>query len=175
MKKTLLFLVTLTAGVYALPLTVANGMIKAHTEVFGDSSIDPSTSKLVSHLSMDSDPQTLKGTIDISMTGLVSNNSARDEHMHEAIDSKKFKDASYAISHVTKNSKGYSIEGMLNFHGIERPLTIHADIFQSGKSIHIGGHSSFVMSNYGVIPPKLLFLVVRDRVDITIDVNLNQM
>ncbi len=64
----LLLASSLTAG----NLSFESGSIKAHTEVFGDTTIDPMTKKATSHLNMDASPATLKGSIEISMNDLLS-------------------------------------------------------------------------------------------------------
>ena len=171
MKKSLLRLSLVTVWLSAGNLSVTQGSVKAHTEVFGDSAIEPSTSGLNSHLKIANDPLSLNGSIDISMKGLKSDNTDRDEHMYEAINSMKFPQATYTITKVAQGAKSYKIDGILNFHGMKKPLSIDANIMQKGDNVHFSGKSSFLMSNYGVKPPKLLFLTVRDQVDLTIDVD----
>lgn len=170
MKKTLIISLLAATFLSAGNLTVTQGVVKAHTEVFGDSTIDPETTGLVSHLKMDNDPQTLNGSIDVSIKGLKSDNEDRDKHMYEAINSTKFPQATYKIQSITKSAQGYNVAGILDFHGIQKPLSILAQITQSGDTLQFNGKSSFLMSSYGVEPPRLLLLTVRDQVDLTIDV-----
>jgi len=173
MKKALLLSLLVSSYLIAGNLVVTHGTVKAHTEVFGDSQINPTTTKLTSHLSMSGDPTTLTGSIDVSMKGLKSDNEDRDEHMSEAINSGQFPNATYTISSVTKSGGGYKLDGKLSFHGTTKPLTLHADISKSGDKVSFKGNGTFAMSSFGVTPPKLLLLTVRDRIDLTIDVNFN--
>ena len=156
----------LTAG----NLVVTKGEVKAHTEVFGDSSIDPLTTRLYSHLTIKNNIESIRGSIDISMRTLKSDNKDRDEHMIGAIEVDKFPLAKYTFKDVQKSENGYIIKGMLNFHGIQKPLSIQAHISKKNNELNIKGTSSFLMSDYHVKPPKMLFLTVRDQVDLVIDV-----
>ena len=53
MKKMILLSVLTASSLMAAKLTVAQGTVQAHTEVFGDSMINPGTSSITSHLTME--------------------------------------------------------------------------------------------------------------------------
>ena len=171
MKKVFFLVIMATATcLTAGNLVVTNGQVKAHTEVFGDSSINPSTTGLNSHLTMGKNIESIRGSIDISMRILKSDNKTRDEHMLEAIEDVKYPVAKYTFKDVKKSDKGYRVEGILDFHGVKKPLVIKAQITNSNKKIDFKGTSSFLMSSHNVKPPKMFFLTVRDQIDLDIDV-----
>lgn len=171
MKKAfLLVIIATTTYLTAGNLVVTNGQVKAHTEVFGDSSINPSTTGLNSHLTMGKNIESIRGSIDISMSILKSDNKDRDEHMLEAIEDVKYPVAKYTFKDVVKSDNGYIVNGILDFHGVKKPLVIQAQIMKSNKKVNFKGTSSFLMSSYDVKPPKMLFLTVRDEIDLDIDV-----
>ncbi|WP_353662259.1 YceI family protein [Hydrogenimonas sp. SS33] len=175
MKRMIFTILLAASGLFAANLSVEKGVVKAHTEVFGDSTIDPETRGLTSRLTMAGMPETIQGSVDISMTVLKSDNAKRDEHMMEAIEADRFPRATYTFEKVTKKrGDGYVVEGVLTFHGVKRPLKIDARIFNGARTLSFAGHSSFNMSDYGVQPPKLLFLTVRDRIDLAIDVTFKK-
>ena len=60
MKKVSLVVLALVASMYAGNLSFESGSIKAHTEVFGDSTIDPIAKKATSHLNMEASPLNIK-------------------------------------------------------------------------------------------------------------------
>ena len=64
------------------------------------------------------------------------------------------------------------IEGVLNMHGIEKPIDINSSIVQNGDSVAINANFSVNVSDYGMEPPSLLFFTVRDRVDINASITL---
>jgi len=157
---------------FANALIFQTGKVMVHTSVFGDSAINPESSVITSHLKIDDngDITTLKGVVDISLINLKSDNRARDEHMYEAINTKKYPFVIYTIKSVVLNSSGgYNINGLLNLHGITKVLNFSASIEQKGEQLTIKGETSFKMSHFGITPPKLLFLSVRDLLEIKID------
>ncbi len=175
MKKIILLsILTLSTSLMAQKLVVNHGIVKAHTEVFGDSSIDPATTGIISHLTMGKEITSIKGSVDVSILKLKSDNDERDEHMVVALESKSYPVSTYIFTKVQKASHGYTINGVLNFHGVKKPLNIDADITQKGKEIIFHGKSSFLLSDYKIKPIKLLFLTVRNKIDLTIDVTFKK-
>ena len=175
MKKIILLsLITLSTSLMAKKLVVNHGIVKAHTEVFGDSSIDPATTGIVSHLTMGQKITSIKGSVDVSMLKLKSDNSKRDKHMAEALESKSYPLSTYTFNSVIRSSHGYFVDGTLNFHGVKKPLQIYANIRQKGKEVIFHSKSSILLSDYKIKPIKLLFLTVRNKVDLTIDVTFKK-
>ena len=171
MKNTLLLSLLTASALCANTLVVSSGIVEAHTEVFGDSSINPSTKSITSHLEMDKNIESLKGSVDIAINKLKSDNSSRDEHMVDAIESNKYPVAHYRFTKVTKSGSGYKIDGVLTFHGVQKPLQLDTHIVNTGKGIEIKGKGHFSLASYEIKPIKLLLLTVRDRIDLNIDVN----
>lgn len=165
----------LAASVYAGNLSFESGMIKAHTEVFGDSSIDPVTKKIVSDLSMDKDPSTLKGSVEASMLDLISDNKKRDEHMRETMECDRFHMAIFDIKEVVvKGGDNVILKGSMNLHGVTKPMSFEGVITQDGNKVRIKASGMMKMSDFGIKPPKMVFLTVRDQVDLNVDVVLKR-
>ncbi|MDD5052209.1 MAG: YceI family protein [Sulfuricurvum sp.] len=175
MLKLSLAAVALTASVYAGNLSFESGLIKAHTEVFGDNTIDPMTKKATSHLSMEANPTTLKGTIEISMNDLFSDNKKRDEHMQEAVESSLFPKAVFDVKDVVaKSGNNYVLKGMMTLHGVTKAMSFDGSISEEGNNVHIKAASSMKMTDFGIKPIKMMFLTVRDQVDLNVDVVLKR-
>ena len=170
MKRVVLAALLGLEAVYGTALVTSHGVVKAHTEVFGDSSIDPQTAKLTSHLQMDDTIESIHGSVDVDIMALKSDNHTRDEHMVEALQSKKFPVATYRFTSIKKQTHGYLIQGVLHFHGVDRPLSLQAKIENGQDSVHILAKGHIKLSQYKVKPIKLLFLEVRDRIDLKTDV-----
>ena len=169
MKKLLVFMAIFAISVFANPLVFAQGAITAHTEVFGDSTIDPQTSNITSHLSIGDDISSLKGSVDVSLVALKSDNHGRDKHMQKAIEAMKYLKTTYTISNVKKVDDHYKIQGTLDLHGVKKPLKLTGNIeFDNGK-LKMDLKTSFLMSGFKIEPPKLLFLTVRDKIDMKIN------
>lgn len=169
MKKLLIIITLFASSVFASPLVFTQGVVKAHTEVFGDSTIDPQTSNITSHLSIGEDISSLRGSIDVSLVALKSDNIDRDKHMRKAIEAMKYLKTTYRISNVKKVDDHYEIEGTLDLHGVKKPVKLKGDISLNDGKLKMNLKTSFNMSSFGIEPPKLLFLTVRDKIDMTID------
>ena len=160
---------------YAGPLSFESGTIKAHTEVFGDSTIDPMAKKATSHLSMEANPSTLKGSIEVSMNDLFSDNKKRDEHMQESLESSVFPKAVFDVKEVVaKGGNNYALKGTMNLHGVTKPMSFEGTIAEEGDKVRIKATSGLKMTEFGMKPIKLMFLTVRDQVDLNVDVALKR-
>ena len=153
----------------ASALVTSNAVVKAHTEVFGDSTIDPETRSVTSHLRMPGGVESITGSVDVNILKLKSDNEKRDEHMVGALESKKYPVATYTFKKVAKQNNGYVIDGILDFHGVKKPLSLRADIKENGNNVHIKAKGHIKLSEYKVKPIKMFFLEVRDRIDLKVD------
>lgn len=175
MFKMSLVAVALTASVFAGSLSFESGTIKAHTEVFGDSTIDPMVKKATSHLFIETNPTTIKGSIEIAMSELFSDTKKRDEHMHEAVESDIFPKAVFEVKEVVaKGGDVYVLKGMMTLHGVTKPLSFEGSITEDAAKVHIKVTSSLKMTDFGIKPIKLMFLTVRDQVDLSVDISLKR-
>lgn len=175
MKKAGLFVILLAASVCGGNLNFESGAIKAHTEVFGDSSIDPVANRATSRLSMETTPSTLKGTIEVFMSDLISDNKKRDVHMHESLESTSFPKALFEVKEVVaKGGDHYTLKGMMNLHGVVKPMSFDGSVTEEGGKIRIKVASTLKMSDFGIKPIKMMFLTVRDQVDLNVDVVLKR-
>jgi len=168
MKKLILILM-FSLSLVAGNLELKSGFVGAHTEMLMDSTIDPLNTHLKADLSMSGDDiLSLKGKLWLKMELFSSDESERDEHMDEAVNVDSFPLATYTVSSLTKKETkdNYVIHGTLNFHGQEKAFMLDAEIKDSGNGIAISATSSFLVSDYGVEMPCMMFMCVRDKVDI---------
>jgi len=175
MKKIVVLMLFIVVSLFGVTLTVESGSIKAHTEVFGDSTIEPYTKNVFANLVMDRDDITsLRGEIYIYVKDLVSDNEKRDEHMYEALESEKFPKIVLSVNGVTKSKEGYILHAQLKFHGTTKTMDIPAKIIKDAQKLSIASQFSIKYTDYGIEPITLLFLTVRDRVDINADIHLKE-
>jgi polyisoprenoid-binding protein YceI len=161
--------------VYAGPLSFESGIIKAHTEMVADKTIDPMFKKATSHLSMDASPSTLKGTMVVSISDFISDNAKRDEHMQEKMESSVFPKATFEIKEVVaKGGDHYALKGSMNLHGVTKPISFDGTVTEEGEKVHIKAASAMKMSDFGIEPPSMMFMSVRDQVDLNVDVVLKR-
>lgn len=175
MKKISLIAILACGVLYAGPLSFESGLVKAHTEVFGDSSIDPMSKKATSHFSMEEAATTLRGAMEVSMADLISDNKKRDSNMQETLESAMFPKAVFEIKEVVaKGANNYLLKGTMSLHGVTKPMSFEGTITQEGTKVRIKASSMMKMSDFGIKPPKMVFLTVRDQVDLSVDVLLKR-
>ena len=175
MKKISLAVLALVASMYAGNLSFESGIIRAHTEMVADSTIDPYTKKATSHLAMDANPLTLKGSIEISMSDLYSDNKKRDEHMHETVEASLFPKAVFEVKDVVaKSGDNYTLKGTMSLHGVSKPMSFEGSIVEEGNKVRIKATGGMKMSDFGIIPPSMMFMKVRDQIDLNVEVLLKR-
>ena len=173
MFKKLIFLMLLPLVVFGGNLVLKNGLIQAHTKVFGDSSIDPAVSKIHTELSMQGDNlKSIKGSISFSIMDFKSSNSSRDEHMQKMFSIDKYADISLSIVSIDQKSANYLLKGVLKMHGVDKNIVIPSSIIKKGDTVSLNSNFSVKVSDYGMEAPSLFFFTVRNRVDINATITL---
>jgi len=170
MKKIFTMLL-LALPLLAMNLELKSGYVAAHTEMMMDKTIDPINNYLNADITIDNnDITSIKGKFWVETNLFTSDKSDRDKSMYEEIETDKFAFATYTISSITKGEKedGYIINGTLDFHGEKRELSADAKITTVDGSLVIEATSMILMSDYGVEMPCLMFMCVRDQVDLLI-------
>ena len=170
----LLVILSLALFVNANNLTIQNGEIKAHTEVFGDSEINPTTKNVKADLTIENSIESIKGKIYFETLTLISDKKSRDEHMYELLQVEKFKTISFDIRSITKNETDYEIKGALTLNGVTKNIKAKIIINQQNNQISLNGGFSFNLTDFNLEPPKMVFLTVRNQIDITYNISLNE-
>ena len=170
----LLVILSLALFANANNLTVQNGEIKAHTEVFGDSEINPTTKNVKADLTIENSIESIKGKIYFETLTLISDKKSRDEHMYELLQVEKFKTISFDIRSITKNETDYEIKGALTLNGVTKNIKAKIIINQQNNEILLNGGFSFNLTDFNLEPPKMLFLTVRNQIDISYNISLNE-
>lgn len=170
----LLVILSLALFANANNLTVQNGEIKAHTNVFGDSEINPTTKSVKADLTMENSIESIKGKIYFETLTLISDKKSRDEHMYELLQVEKFKTISFDIRSITKNETDYEIKGALTLNGVTKNIKAKIIINQQNNQISLNGGFSFNLTDFNLEPPTMMFLTVRNQIDITYNISLNE-
>jgi polyisoprenoid-binding protein YceI len=174
MKKVFLVMV-LVSSMWAGALSFESGSVKGHTEVFGDRTIDPVTKKITSQLTMGSEIKTMSGSVSASMIDLTSDNKDRDKHMRESLETGTFGVAVFEIKEVvSKGGDNYTLKGNMTLHGTTKPLSFDADITATETKIIIKAKGMLKMTDFGIKPIKMMFLTVRDQVDLNVELVLKR-
>ena len=156
----------LALSLSATDLPLQSGFIQAHTEIFGDSAIEPATNKISSTLHMEDSVESIKGTISINTLDLKSSKEDRDANMYELLQATLHPTVSFEIMNIIKNEQNYTIEGNLTLNGITQPISTEATITQREEEINLFGQFSINLTSFGMEPPSMFFLTVRNQIDV---------
>ena len=170
----ILIILCLGLAAIASNLNVQKGEIIAHTEVFGDSQINPTTKEINSFLTMQNDIQSIRGKIYFDTISLISQKRDRDSNMYELLNFQKYKNISFDISNIVKNENGYYINGDLTLNGITKNITTNGEIINNKDAILLKGGFSFNLTDFNLEPPTMFFLTVRNQIDISYNIQLKK-
>lgn len=159
---------------YAKELHFKEGFIQAQTEILGDSNIAPKSSHIITKLVMEEGVESLKGDISLELLNLKSENEKRDAHMYETLHVKEHPSTSFKLKEVKKEADGYHLLGILTLNNQTKAIDTKADISDQEALLQLKGGFSIKMTDFGIEPPTLLFLSVRDEIVISYDLSLTK-
>lgn len=169
--RNLVILVILAFSLFGADLRLKEGSVSAHTEMLMDNAINPANTSLHADITMqENDIESIKGKFWVETELFKSDKSDRDEHMYKCVETDKFKLATFVISSIKKEEgdNKYTINGEMEFHGEKKPLSAKADITVTDGSLNINASSVMLVSDFGVEMPCMVFMCVRDQVDISV-------
>lgn len=162
----LIFVLLLSITANATILNLVNGKIEAHTEVFGDSTINPETEKIVTNLTMDDSIESISGKFEIEAISFVSDNKDRDKHMYEILHIAESPKISFIVNSISKNEEAYIVGGDLTMNGVTKHIFSQANIVEKNLFLDLDGSFSIKLTDFNLEPPTMFFLTVRDLIDI---------
>ena len=170
----ILIILCLSLAAIASNLNIKKGEIIAHTEVFGDSQINPSTKEINTFLTIQKEVESIRGKIYFDTITLISQKRDRDSNMYELLNFQKYKNISFDISNIVKNENGYYINGDLTLNGITKNITTNGEIINNKDAILLKGGFSFNLTDFNLEPPTMFFLTVRNQIDISYNIQLKK-
>lgn len=170
----ILIILCLSLAAIASSLNIKKGEIIAHTEVFGDSQISPSTKEINTFLTIQKEVESIRGKIYFDTITLISQKRDRDSNMYELLNFQKYKNISFDISNIVKNENGYYINGDLTLNGITKNITTNGEIINNKDAILLKGGFSFNLTDFNLEPPTMFFLTVRNQIDISYNIQLKK-
>ena len=170
----ILIILCLSLVAIASSLNIKKGEIIAHTEVFGDSQINPSTKEINTFLTIQKEVESIRGKIYFDTITLISQKRDRDSNMYELFNFQKYKNISFDISNIVKNENGYYINGDLTLNGITKNITTNGEIINNKDAILLKGGFSFNLTDFNLEPPTMFFLTVRNQIDISYNIQLKK-
>jgi polyisoprenoid-binding protein YceI len=170
----ILIILCLSLAAIASSLSVQKADITAHTEVFGDSQINPSTKEINTFLTIQKEVESIRGKIYFDTITLISEKRDRDSNMYELLNFQKYKTISFDISSIVKNDNGYDINGDLTLNGVTKNIITKGEIINNKDAILLKGGFSFNLTDFNLEPPTMFFLTVRNQIDISYNIQLKK-
>jgi polyisoprenoid-binding protein YceI len=159
--------------VNAQELKLLDGQIQAHTEVFGDSNINPQTKDIIAIVQRGDSIESISGVFSINSSTLVSDNKDRDKHMYELLKSSITPTISFTITSIVKVEDKYRITGDLTMNNVTKEINSLSTIGET-DGLTMNGDFSFLLTDFNLEPPTMFFLTVRDQIDIKYNFNFEK-
>jgi polyisoprenoid-binding protein YceI len=159
--------------VNAQELKLLDGQIQAHTEVFGDSNINPQTKDIIAIVQRGDSIESISGVFSINSSTLVSDNKDRDKHMYELLKSSITPTISFTITSIVKVEDKYRITGDLTMNNVTKEINSLSTIGEA-DGLTMNGDFSFLLTDFNLEPPTMFFLTVRDQIDIKYNFNFEK-
>jgi len=122
------------------------------------------------------------GYVLVKAANLHTGSGGRDRDMQRALSVDRFPDIRFTVQRVAASFPSatdradvlLTITGLMQIHGIERPVTFPARLRLRDDKIWVRGEAELKMSDYGVKPPSHFLLSVKDRVVASFDLLLGE-
>lgn len=129
------------------------------------------TSAISGAIHVDADGVIQPSVIQVDLSTLKSDVSRRDNRVRQALDTRNYPLATFAISGAAGNPEltegevvPIELEGQMTIKGTERPLVFTGTAWRSGSTLTLDVKSTFLMTDFGVTPPNVAgFVAVRDE------------
>jgi len=174
MKKTALFLILITFNLSAQEIK----------KVDSDKSIINYTGNHFLH-KWSAENKNISGLIQIenetiSNIGVVakvsdfrSGNSNLDSNSLRVLDALQFPNVIFKSTSINQENGQIIIDGIMNFHGIEKDINILATVVQLDGSILLSGKFSVYLTEFLVDRPSLLTIKVDDEINLEFELYFN--
>lgn len=102
--------------------------------------------------------------VSIKVASFDSDNNNRDSHAIEVLEGIKFPNVTFVSSDIKAAENGtLEAKGNLTFHGVTKPVTLHATRKEAGGKMTILGEFPIMLSTYNVERPSLMGLKTEDE------------
>jgi polyisoprenoid-binding protein YceI len=114
----------------------------------------------------------ISGEVVVDATSGESGSGMRDRKMHkEVLESEQYPEISFRPDRiegavVSQGKSSVKVHGMFNIHGVDREVTVPADVEMSADHWTATVHFTVPYEKWGMKNPSTLFLRVKDSVEI---------
>ena len=120
------------------------------------------------------------GRLLVNDTALRTGMDGRDRDMWKALDVQAHPEIRFVVQAVEPSFNSITetadvllaIKGLMAIRGVERAMTVPGRVRFRSDRLWVRGESRLRMTDFGITPPRRLFLTVRDEVGVAFDVTL---
>jgi len=124
--------------------------------------------------------QGVTGTLRVTAATLRTGSDGRDRDMRKTLEAASHPVIRFVLQTVEPSFSSVTdtadvllvIQGLLLIRGVERPMTAPGRVRFRSDRLWVRGESTIKMTDFRIMPPRRLFLAVRDEVAIAFDVTL---
>jgi len=102
-----------------------------------------------------------------------SGNSNLDSNSLRVLDALKFPNVIFKSTSIKQDNEQIIIDGIMNFHGIEKDINISAKVVQIDESIQLSGKFSVFLTEFLIDRPSLLTMKVDDEINLEFELYFN--
>jgi len=102
-----------------------------------------------------------------------SGNSNLDSNSLRVLDALKFPNVIFKSTSIKQDNEQIIIDGIMNFHGIEKDINISAKVVQIDESIQLSGKFSVYLTEFLIDRPSLLTMKVDDEINLEFELYFN--
>ena len=117
------------------------------------------------------DPSRLRLSVSVDLRQLKSDNSRRDQHMYDQVlEVARFPRATFTAGEFRPSGglgEGVMV-GSFSLHGVERVVSVPVRFKLEGNTLRADGTFAITLADFGMTPPRLLGLKVRDQAVVAI-------
>lgn len=121
-----------------------------------------------------------KVNLTIPVTSFDSHNGNRDSHVAETVESYIYPAVTFMSTKITRLSAAddsantigehksiWQVEGLLNFHGVNKKIVVPVTLTQSGKHLAAEGEFECKLTDFDLKPPSLMMVATKDWLKIS--------
>lgn len=108
----------------------------------------------------------------IPATGLTSPKEGIDKNMHKALKAAEHRDIRFRVQTIEKAGDAYRVSGLLAIAGVEKPVTLTAQVTRREDRLAVTATTPLLMTDYGITPPKAMLGMLKTNPEVRIKVEV---